>query len=76
MESAAGLCEEVAGDALAYGLSVENQLGGYDRSELETDFATAMALFHPDDLERAERAMRAYLSGQTKEYEAEGRFRQ
>ena len=51
-------------------------MGGYDRSELETDFATAMALLHPDDPERAERAMRAYLSGQTKEYEAEGRFRQ
>jgi PAS domain S-box-containing protein len=57
-------------------VSVENQLGGYDRSELQTDFATAMALLHPDDLERAERATRAYLSGQTKEYEAEGRFRQ
>src|SRR5258707_1365663 len=36
-------------------VSVENQLGGYDRSELETDFATVIAVVHPDDLERVVR---------------------
>src|SRR5271166_1416455 len=48
---------------------------GYDRSALPTDFATLMAFVHPDDRERVERAMRAYLSGQTREYTAEGRGR-
>ena len=47
----------------------------YDRSEWPTNFADLMDLFHPDDRERAERALRAYLSGQTREYKAECRAR-
>ena len=57
-------------------ISVGNQLSGYDPSELETGFATAMARVHPDDRERMHRALRAHLSGQTTEYEAEYRIRQ
>ncbi|HEV3447167.1 MAG TPA: response regulator, partial [Gemmataceae bacterium] len=49
---------------------------GYDRSELPTDFATLMAFAHPDDRERVESAIRAYLSGQTREYKADVRGRQ
>ena len=57
-------------------ISAGNQLGGYDRSELPTDFAALMALVHPDDRERVVRALRAHLSGQTREFEAEYRIRQ
>src|SRR4051794_32768613 len=57
-------------------ISVGNQTSGYDPSELETEFAAAMARVHPDDRERVVRAMRAHLSGQTREYEAEYRIRQ
>ncbi len=56
-------------------ISAGNQLSGYDRSELPTDFAATMALVHPDDLERVVRALRAHLSGQTSECEAEYRVR-
>jgi two-component system sensor histidine kinase/response regulator len=52
-----------------------DQIGGHDRSELVTDFATAMARVHPDDRERVEGALRAHLSGQTREFEAECRGR-
>ena len=55
-------------------VSLDDQ-ASYDRSELPTDFATGMAFVHPDDRERVERAMRAYLSGQTREYEVESRGR-
>src|SRR3954451_905039 len=56
-------------------ISVGKHHSGYDRSELETDFATVMARVHPDDRERVERGLRAHLSGQTREYEAECRAR-
>src|SRR4051812_2779163 len=56
-------------------ISVGNHHGGYDRSELETDFATVMARVHPDDRERVERGLRAHLSGQTRGYEEECRAR-
>ena len=56
-------------------ISVGNQLAGYDRAELPTDFATTMALVHPDDRERVVRVLRAHLSGQTPECEAEYRVR-
>ena len=56
-------------------ISAGDQLAGYDRSELPTDFATTMALLHPDDLERVVLALRAHLSGQTSECEAEYRVR-
>src|SRR4051812_9117851 len=52
-------------------ISVGDQNSGFDRSELPTDFASFMARVHPDDRERVVRAMRAYLSGQSREYEAE-----
>ena len=55
-------------------VSLDEQ-ASYDRSELPTDFATGMAFVHPDDRERVERAMRAYLSGETREYEVESRGR-
>ena len=52
------------------------ELLGYSRTELPTEIAAAMdAIVHPDDRERVERAMRAYLSGQTREYMVEGRGR-
>jgi two-component system, sensor histidine kinase and response regulator len=47
----------------------------YDRSEMRSTFATLMAILHPDDRERVEGALRAYLSGQTREYKAEFRAR-
>src|SRR4029077_18206491 len=47
----------------------------YDPSEMPSNFATLMAILHPDDRERVERAMRAYLSSQTREYKAEFRAR-
>jgi two-component system sensor histidine kinase/response regulator len=56
-------------------VSVGDHFSGYDPSALATDFATTMARVHPDDRERVVGAMRAYLSGQTREYEAEGRVR-
>jgi PAS domain S-box-containing protein len=56
-------------------VSAGDQIGGYDLSELATDFATTMARVHPDDRERVVGAMRAHLSGQTREFEAEGRVR-
>src|SRR4051812_4891191 len=56
-------------------ISVGNHHGGYDRSELETDFATVMARVHPDDRERVARGLPAHLSGQTREYEDECRAR-
>ena len=48
----------------------------FDRSELPTNFATMMAILHPDDRERVEGALRGYLSGQIREYRAECRGRQ
>src|SRR3954471_15920019 len=56
-------------------ISIGNHHSGYDRSELETDFATVMARVHPDDRQRVERGLRAHLSGQTREYEEECRAR-
>src|SRR5258708_10140148 len=47
----------------------------YDRSEMPSTFATLMSILHPDDRERVEGTMRAYLSGQTREYKAELRAR-
>ena len=55
-------------------VSAGDQVGGYDRSELATDFAATMARVHPDDRERVLVALRAHLSGQTREFEAEGRI--
>jgi two-component system, sensor histidine kinase and response regulator len=54
-------------------VSVGDQMGYDDRSGSEIDFATGMAHVHPDDLERVVRAMRAHLSGQARQYEAEFR---
>ncbi len=56
-------------------VSVGNHNSGIDRSELPTEFAGSMAHVHPDDLERVVRAMRAHLSGETRQYEAEFRVR-
>ncbi len=56
-------------------ISVGDQNSGFDRSELPTDFAGFLARVHPDDRERVERAVRDYLSGQTRQYEAEYRVR-
>jgi two-component system, sensor histidine kinase and response regulator len=56
-------------------VSAGDQMGGYDRSELATDFATTIARLHPDDRERVIGALRAHLSGQTSEFQAEGRIR-
>ncbi|MDB5308151.1 MAG: domain S-box protein [Gemmataceae bacterium] len=45
------------------------------RPEAQVDFATAMAVVHPGDRDPVERAMKAYLSGETREYEIEYRVR-
>ncbi|HWE36476.1 MAG TPA: PAS domain S-box protein [Isosphaeraceae bacterium] len=55
-------------------VSAGDQVGGYDRSEMGTRFADTMARVHPDDRERVAGALHAYLSGQTEEFEAEGRI--
>src|SRR5258708_5597062 len=55
-------------------VSAGDQISGHDRSELATDFAATMPRVHPDDRERVLGALRAHLSGQTREFEAEGRI--
>src|SRR3954453_20063191 len=65
-----GVLENGRWEAISLG-----DIRGYDRSELPTDFATLMAFLHPEDRERVELAMRAYLSGQTRESMVEGRGR-
>ena len=55
-------------------LNAAEQLG-YDRSESPTTYRGMMALIHPDDQERARRAMQTCLTGETREYEAEYRVR-
>ncbi|HEV3443284.1 MAG TPA: PAS domain-containing protein, partial [Gemmataceae bacterium] len=46
---------------------------GHDRLQFPTDFATLMAYAHPDDRQRVEGAIRAYMSGQTPEYKVDVR---
>ena len=46
-----------------------------DRPESPPGFAAVMALVHPDDRERLEHGIRAYLSGETGEFEVEHRAR-
>ena len=50
-----------------------DQARGYDSSEWETEFAVAMARVHPEDRKQVERAMRAHLTGQAREYKVECR---
>src|SRR5262249_54927933 len=45
---------------------------GDDRPKT-SDYEANRALWHPDDVERVERAIQAYLTGQTGEFEAEYR---
>lgn len=56
-----------------YYLNVWEQLG-YD-AKYSTDHATWRALWHPDDQQSVERAIRACLNGETKEFQAEYRVR-
>ena len=58
----------------AHFINVWEQLG-LDRPESPPDFAAVMALVHPDDRERLEQAIGAYLSGETGEFEVEHRAR-
>src|SRR5579862_829556 len=44
---------------------------GHERPAAPTDFATSMALVHPDDAEPFELAIAAYLAGETPELEFE-----
>jgi PAS domain S-box-containing protein len=60
-------------DGQVHYLNVWEQLGYEPRTP--TDHATWRALWHPDDAEGVERAALAYLSGQSKEFEAEYRVR-
>ncbi len=53
----------------------EDAYAHIDRAGWPTDFATVMSFVHPDDRERGERAIRAHLSGQTREFQAEYRVR-
>ena len=48
---------------------------GYCGAEAPTDHAGALALMHPEDREPFDRAVRAYLDGQTAEFETEVRVR-
>jgi PAS domain S-box-containing protein len=48
---------------------------GYERPAAPTDFATSMALVHPDDAGPFELAIAAYLAGETPELEFEHRVR-
>ena len=57
-------------------VSVGDQLVATTVPSCQPTLRAAMALVHPDDRERVVRALRAYLSGQTREYEAEYRVRQ
>ena len=56
-------------------VSAGDRISGHDRTDLATDFAATMPRVHPDDQERVLGALRAHLSGQTREFEAEGRIR-
>jgi PAS domain S-box-containing protein len=47
---------------------------GYDGVESPLDIPASMAAVHPDDLERTNRALEAYLSGDTGECEIESRL--
>jgi two-component system, sensor histidine kinase and response regulator len=55
-------------------MNVLEQLG-YDHPDFPSDFASRMTLVHPEDQERVERAIQAYVSGQTNELEVEHRAR-
>jgi PAS domain S-box-containing protein len=48
---------------------------GYPAPESALSYRAAAAQVHPDDRERVERALRAYLAGETAEYSAEFRAR-
>jgi PAS domain S-box-containing protein len=47
---------------------------GYDSAESPSEVLTSMAVVHPDDLERTNHAVAAYLAGDTPEYEVENRM--
>ena len=48
---------------------------GYERHEIPTDFATAIALVHPDDQKLVLQRTQAYLNNETSELEIEHRVR-
>ncbi|HEU0297773.1 MAG TPA: PAS domain S-box protein [Anaerolineales bacterium] len=48
---------------------------GYEDSELTNCFETWVRLMHPDDLERAQAELQAYLNGQNQIYQLEHRLR-
>ncbi len=48
-----------------------DQARGYDRSDWATEFAVAMARVHPEDRKQVDRAMRAHLTGQTRDLKAD-----
>jgi PAS domain S-box-containing protein len=48
---------------------------GYPAPTCALDYSTVAAQLHPDDRERTEQALRAYLAGETAEYSAEFRAR-
>jgi PAS domain S-box-containing protein len=48
---------------------------GYPAPESTIDYQTVVALIHPDDREPIEQALRAYLAGETPEYQVEFRAR-
>jgi PAS domain S-box-containing protein len=55
-------------------LNVLEQLG-YDRPDGPADVATRMTLVHPDDRDRVEQAIQAYLDDTIREFEVEHRSR-
>jgi PAS domain S-box-containing protein len=54
--------------------NIREQLG-YPAPESAIDYATVVAPIHPDDRERMELALRAYLAGETADYSVEFRAR-
>jgi PAS domain S-box-containing protein len=61
-------------NARMHQINAAGQLG-YDRAERPTTYADVMALIHPEDRARTQRAMQACLAGETREYEVEYRMR-
>lgn len=47
---------------------------GYEDSEIENDFTGWQKLWHPDDIEKIQKAINDYLEGKTEKYEIEHRL--
>jgi PAS domain S-box-containing protein len=64
----------VVKDGCGHAINIWEQLG-YDRPESPTTIAEWFQRIHPEDRERAERSVEAYMAGETPRYESEYRVR-